>query len=83
MVTPSTPTAMDPPTLYPAGRLPQYQDYWADEDLEVDTTLKPVSRYGFGMSARTCRITVIMTVLGLVALLHFVVIRALTEEEEK
>lgn len=82
MVTPSTPTDCDAPPLYPAGRLPQHQNCWLDEEIEIDQTLKPVSRWPWRcLSTRTCRVLTIMTVLALIALLHFVVIRAVTNDD--
>lgn len=81
MVTPSTPTESDAP-LYPAGRLPQHQNCWLDEEIEIDQTLKPVSRWPWRcLSTRTCRVFTLMTVLALIALIHFVVIKAVTNDD--
>lgn len=89
VLTPSTPTEGAPPR-YPAGRLPAPNARWyfCDDDeakLEFDgqedPTLKPISRWP--LSTRSARIAVLLAVVGLVALVHFLVIRMVVPGDDE
>lgn len=95
-LTPSTPTDNDHLQFYPAGRLPppNARHYFCDDgsgeldfDNEIDTTLKPVSRWPrllpVSMSTRTARISALLGFLGVVALVHFLVIRTLIPRDDE
>lgn len=92
VLTPSTPTDGDHPPIYPAGRLPQPNARYAfcddgtgellDLDDQEDSTLKPVSRWP-RLSSRAARVSVLFGVVAAIALVHFVVIRALAPSDDE
>lgn len=83
VVTPSTPTEANAPSLYPHGRLPRRGLQLYEEELcGEDFTLKPVPRFGCAnkSTSRLLRVSVLLAIVAVIIIVHIAVVRSFTAE---